>query len=104
MATTKTRLAALETRAARLPPDGASLLRACNRLPESEQDAWWAARTEAELEAVIQTGAGVDYLDFDKLTETELEFIAFADVTASEYEQWLAELRRTRPGVFIKKQ
>ncbi|MDX2040510.1 MAG: hypothetical protein SF097_04635 [Acidobacteriota bacterium] len=102
MATTKTRLAALETRSATLPPDGASLLRACERLPENERAAWTRSLTDDELMAMMrQHVAKYGGLDIDRLEENELEELCLIDDDA-KYEEWISQLRLTKPHYFNK--
>lgn len=95
----QTRLSKLETQAATLPPDGAYLGSVYERLAESERGAWWDARTDAEIEAIAQTDPKCAGLNFDRLTENELQFIADTDDSA-KFDEWIAQLRITKPDCF----
>lgn len=95
----QTRISKLATIAKTLPPDAGYLIATLERLPESERDAWWDDRTEAELEAIAASGPNAEELDFDRLTTDELMFLANCSDEAMLAEWW-KELRATKPGYF----
>ncbi|MGH9799180.1 MAG: hypothetical protein ACRD82_02355 [Blastocatellia bacterium] len=100
MAGIEQRLTKLENVAVTLPPDGAYLLHQISLLPESERDTWWKARTEAELEAMVLQDSRITCLDFDRLTEAELEQLC--ELNGAELDAFWAELRAMKPDYFTK--
>lgn len=96
----ETRITKLESRVATLPPDAGYLIAALERLPESERDAWWDSRTDAELETIATSSPNAKGLDFDRLREDELMFLAnCSDETMLA--GWWKQLRATKPGYFL---
>lgn len=101
------RLATLETAARnQLPPDGGSLTAAWNRLgSEAERQVWLRGLNDDELLALCEddsccNGTPLAGLDWDKLTEDELELIATS--TESEIAEWADRQRAERPHYFTK--
>jgi hypothetical protein len=69
----KRRLRAIETATAKLPPNGAALLREMERIkPGPMMSAWLKARTDEELEALIEVKNGDD-IYWELVTDAELE-------------------------------
>ena len=102
----RTRLMKLETVARnQLPPHGESLFAAWNRLASgAEQEAWLRSLTDAELRALCDSdfskSSALEGLDWDKLTEADLETIA--NGTESELAEWADRQRIEKPHYFTK--
>lgn len=103
MATQKTRLTRLEANAATLPPNVHFLNEQYARLTtDAERDAWYRERTDAELIAICEgvpgDGSPSAGLDWDKLTDAELQTIADGNATP----EWWEQLRESKPHYFSR--
>lgn len=98
---TRSRIIQLEKSAASLPPNGHALLRKLERLPEHERAGLWAQMTDAELEAVANTDPHCDGLDWSKLADSELQYIA-EETNPAALDAWFAQLRTLKPDYFTK--